>query len=122
MLKQFGGICSPEFSISKLVWLKRNDVERFNAAGAFLELPDWLAWKCIRSDFGDNSRAISRSLCSVVCKWGYDGEKKQWDDSFLKQIGLEEFVSDKTKIGGKLCAFIFIVMLINFYLIVFCIS
>lgn len=70
VLDQFGGTCSPEFTLSKLIWLKQNDPQRFNSAKSFFELPDWLVYKCI----GGDPSSCPRSLCSVTCKWGFDAD------------------------------------------------
>lgn len=82
VLNQFGGVCSPEFSLSKLVWLKENEPERFSSATGFFELPDWLVYRCI----GDNPSKSARSLCSLVCKWGYDFDSKRHCD-IIESLG-----------------------------------
>ena len=68
VLEQFGGICSPEFSLAKIVWLKNNAPERFESASGIFELPDWLVYMCIKGD----PATCPRSLCCLTCKWGYD--------------------------------------------------
>lgn len=70
--KQFGGICSPEFTLSKLLWLKEHDSQRFESAKGFFELPDWLVYRCIG---GDPSKS-PRSLNCLTSKWGYNAEEK----------------------------------------------
>lgn len=47
LLNQVGGICSPEFSLAKLSWLKENERNKFDNSVAFMELPDYLTWKCL---------------------------------------------------------------------------
>ncbi|CAG2179728.1 unnamed protein product, partial [Oppiella nova] len=37
VLQQMGGNASPEYSLSKLLWLKRNDKQRFDEAIGFME-------------------------------------------------------------------------------------
>lgn len=74
VLKQFGGTCSPEFTLSKLQWLKDKDPQRFESATGFFELPDWLVYKCLSSPSLLNQATCARSLCCVTCKWGYDVE------------------------------------------------
>ncbi|MGH0177967.1 UNVERIFIED_CONTAM: hypothetical protein FKN15_076555 [Acipenser sinensis] len=59
-------------------------------AGHFLDLPDFLSWKATGS--------LTRSLCTLICKWTYSSETG-WDDSFWMTIGLEDLVSDYSKIG-----------------------
>ncbi|OTF69310.1 FGGY carbohydrate kinase domain-containing protein-like protein, partial [Euroglyphus maynei] len=46
VLEQFGGTCSPEFSLSKLIWIHNNEPDRFRRTKAFMELPDWLSYRC----------------------------------------------------------------------------
>lgn len=67
ILKQIGNVCSPEFSLAKLIWLKENEPARFQSASGFFELPDWLVFKCL----GCEPESSPRSLCSLVCKWGF---------------------------------------------------
>lgn len=100
VLQQLGGICSPEFSLSKLLWLKRNQSDRFDNAIAFMELPDWLSWKCSQYTGKDSLKLFSRSVNCVTSKWGYDSERNRWRDDLFQQIGLNQFVTDKSKIGG----------------------
>lgn len=90
-LKQIGGVCSPEFSLAKLLWLKNNDPQRFQSATAFFELPDWLVFKCI----GGSAASSSRSLCCAVCKWGYDADCKCHCD-------IVEFLDAKTRFGSSI--------------------
>lgn len=90
VLRQFGGICSPEFSLSKLVWLKQNEPNRLEQAIGLFELPDWLVYKCIDTQ----PRDCPRSLCSVACKWGFDVD--EWDHcDIVRSLGID------TKIGTK---------------------
>lgn len=97
VLEQMGGTCSVEFSLAKLFWLFRNRKDRFEKATAFMELPDFFAWKC--SDL--TPKDYPRSVCSVVCKWGYDAVNKRWRDDLFTILGMEEFVRDKSRIGGQ---------------------
>lgn len=85
VLKQFGGVCSPEFSLSKLVWLFRNQRKRFDSAKAFMELPDWLTYRC--SKYFGTPEAFPRSLCCVTCKWGYDSVNNNWPSDLFETLG-----------------------------------
>lgn len=76
VLEQFGGVCSPEFSLSKLLWLRKHQPDRLASAKALFELPDWLVYQCIRGD----PEECPRSLCSLTCKWGYDAVSKKHCD------------------------------------------
>lgn len=98
-LNQSGGVCSPEFSVSKLVWLKRNAREVYERAVGFLELPDFLTWKCLGMKDVSN---FYPSNCSVTCKWFYDAENKRWDQNFAKNIELDDlFLSnnERSRVG-----------------------
>nr|XP_021180847.2 FGGY carbohydrate kinase domain-containing protein [Helicoverpa armigera] len=97
ILKYVGGKVSLEMEMPKLLWLKKNLPNKWNDFGYFFDLPDFLTWKATGS--------LSRSLCSLVCKWNYecstDG-KQQWNTSFLREIGLEDLIADDfKKIGNK---------------------
>lgn len=71
-----GGKISPEMAIPKILWLYDNLPESFAKIGNFFELPDFLSWRAT------NSRV--RSVCTLVCKWTYDGERRQWDEKLFK--------------------------------------
>ncbi|XP_033861615.3 FGGY carbohydrate kinase domain-containing protein isoform X1 [Acipenser ruthenus] len=91
VLQYVGGVMSPEMQPPKLMWLKENLHEScWEKAGHFLDLPDFLSWKATGS--------LTRSLCTLICKWTYSSETG-WDDSFWTTIGLEDLVSDYSKIG-----------------------
>lgn len=96
-LNQAGGICSPEFSLAKILWLKRNRRDVYDRCLCLLELPDYLTWKCLGSVPIDT---FSPSICSLVCKWFFEAEcdilmydvKK---DKFFEEIGLHDLFSTK---------------------------
>lgn len=95
ILKYCGGKVSLEMEMPKLLWLKKNLPDKWTAYGYFFDLPDFLTWKATGS--------LSRSLCSLVCKWNYecsiDGVMG-WNKSYLEEIGLLDLVSnDFDKIG-----------------------
>uniref|UniRef100_A0A8D3AGS6 FGGY carbohydrate kinase domain-containing protein n=1 Tax=Scophthalmus maximus TaxID=52904 RepID=A0A8D3AGS6_SCOMX len=97
VLKRVGGVMSPEMQPPKLLWLKENLKEScWSKAAHFFDLPDFLSWKATGS--------LTRSLCTVVCKWMYcppDG----WDDSFWTSIGLQDLLeNDFSKIGSVTCS------------------
>lgn len=99
-LDQVGGVCSPEFSLAKLLWFKKNHPARFEAAEAFMELPDYLTWRCLSSESFRLSD-FRPSNCSLTCKWLFDGQSKTWPSEFYKLIGLGELLNNTKKIGGK---------------------
>lgn len=95
-LKFVGGNISPEMEIPKLLWLKENLTSCWTKAGHFFDLPDFLTWKATGS--------LSRSLCSLVCKWLYQAniETHGWPVDFLKEICLDDLIEENfKKIGNK---------------------
>ncbi|WP_213993078.1 FGGY-family carbohydrate kinase [Sodalis sp. dw_96] len=92
VLDYVGGVISPEMQMPKLLWLRQHMPNTWNNAGHFFDLPDYLTWRATSDE--------TRSLCSLVCKWTYLGHENRWDDSFFKQIELEELLEhDAAKIG-----------------------
>ncbi|XP_075688816.1 FGGY carbohydrate kinase domain-containing protein [Rhinoderma darwinii] len=94
VLRYVGGVMSVEMQPPKLLWLKENlGKECWDKAGHFFDLPDFLSWKA--------TGALTRSLCTLVCKWTYSSDRG-WDDSFWKEIGLEDITEDTySKIGNQ---------------------
>ena len=105
LLNQVGGICSPEFSLAKLSWLKENERNKFDTSVAFMELPDYLTWKClVSSKLSDeeNLKLYQPSSCSVVCKWFYDAKNNEWSKRLMGKIGLDELIDNgNSKIGSE---------------------
>lgn len=94
VLKFVGGRISPEMQTPKLRWLKENLPSSFAKAKHFFDLADFLTWKAT----GD----LTRSVCTVTCKWTYLAHEQRWDPSFFEEVGLEEFVSeDFARVGKK---------------------
>src|SRR5437588_394566 len=91
VLRYVGGRLSPEMESPKLRWLKTHVPATWSAAGKFLDLADFLTYRCTDVD--------ARSLCTVVCKWtylGHEGKAGKWDRKYFKKIGLEDlFDSDR---------------------------
>lgn len=99
VLKYVGGAISPEMQTPKLLWLKENLPATWNRAAAFFDLPDYLTYRAT----GD----ATRSLCSVVCKWTYlgqrGGEGQGWDAGYFRKIGLGDLVQEKfRRIGTRI--------------------
>uniref|UniRef100_A0A6I8SYW9 FGGY carbohydrate kinase domain-containing protein n=1 Tax=Xenopus tropicalis TaxID=8364 RepID=A0A6I8SYW9_XENTR len=94
VLRYVGGVMSVEMQPPKLLWLKENLLEEcWNKSGQFFDLPDFLTWKAT----GDTTR----SFCTLVCKWTYSLDHG-WDDSFWKEIGLEDICEGNyVKIGNQ---------------------
>ena len=86
VLDYVGGRISPEMQTPKLLWLKENMPQTFAQAGQFFDLPDYLTWAA--------TGALTRSACTVTCKWTYLAHEDRWDDSYFHQIGLPELVEE----------------------------
>lgn len=85
VLDYVGGKLSPEQEPPKLKWIKENLPETWRRTAKFFDLADYLVYESCKQDV--------RSLCTVVCKWtylGHEGAGGRWDDSFFKQIDLED--------------------------------
>jgi D-ribulokinase len=80
VLNYVGRTISPEMETPKLVWLRENRPEVFNAAWGFFDLADFLTWKATGS--------AARSTCTLTCKWTYVAHEKRWDASYFNAIGL----------------------------------
>ncbi len=86
VLRYVGGRISPEMETPKLLWLKRNLPQSFANADHFFDLPDYLTWRA--------SGSLSRSICTVTCKWTYLAHEKRWDEKYFKDIGLGELAAE----------------------------
>jgi FGGY-family pentulose kinase len=86
VLRYVGGRISPEMETPKILWLKENRPATFTAAWQFFDLADFLTWKST----GD----LSRSTCTVTCKWTYLAHEARWDESYFEQIGLGELAEE----------------------------
>ncbi|XP_039746729.1 FGGY carbohydrate kinase domain-containing protein [Pararge aegeria] len=97
ILKYVGGKVSLEMEMPKVLWLKKHLPEQWLEYGYFFDLPDFLTWKATGS--------MSRSLCSLVCKWNYECSitgQRGWNLDFLKKIGLDDLAANNfDKIGNK---------------------
>ncbi|UDF28746.1 UNVERIFIED_ORG: FGGY-family carbohydrate kinase [Roseateles sp. XES5] len=94
VLRYVGGIISPEMETPKLLWLKENRPQVFDAAWQFFDLADFLTWRAT----GD----LARSTCTVTCKWTYLAHEKRWDPSYFRGIGLGVLADeDFARIGQR---------------------
>jgi FGGY-family pentulose kinase len=92
VLDYVGGVISPEMQTPKLLWLKQHMPNSWQNIGHVFDLPDFLTWRATQDE--------TRSLCSLVCKWTYMGHDNRWDESYFRQIGLEDLLEhDAAKIG-----------------------
>ena len=80
VLKYVGGRISPEMETPKLLWLLEHKPAVFADAWQFLDLTDFLTWRA--------SGDLSRSTCTVTCKWTYLAHEQRWDASYFRAIGL----------------------------------
>lgn len=94
LLKCVGGKVSLEMEIPKVMWLKTHLKDTcWSKVGKLFDLPDFLTWKCTGDD--------TRSLCSIVCKWNYDGFNRKWSRDFFERIGLSDLCENDFEILGK---------------------
>jgi D-ribulokinase len=92
VLKFVGGKISPEMETPKLLWLLENRPSVFEAAWQFFDLTDFLTWRAT----GD----LSRSTCTVTCKWTYLAHERRWDESYFRTAGLGVLADEAfTRIG-----------------------
>ncbi|KGT91842.1 ribulokinase [Erwinia typographi] len=92
VLDYVGGVISPEMQTPKLLWLKQHMPNSWQNIGHLFDLPDFLTWRATQDE--------TRSLCSLVCKWTYMGHENRWDESYFRQIGLDDLLEhDAAKIG-----------------------
>ncbi|MFN3169568.1 MAG: FGGY-family carbohydrate kinase [Hyphomicrobiales bacterium] len=109
VLQAVGGRISPEMQVPKLAWLAKHQPDIIAQAGGFYDLPDWLVHRATGSDV--------RSLCSLVCKWTYNGSgigngngnantnangnEPGWDAAFFDSLGLGALLADGANRVGR---------------------
>jgi FGGY-family pentulose kinase len=78
-----GGVMSPEMETPKLMWLARHLPDRWQQAGHFFDLADFLTWKA--------SGILARSQCTLTCKWTYLAhERPSWQVDFFAAMGIPD--------------------------------
>lgn len=83
VLEFIGGVMSPEMETPKLMWLRRNLPDRWEKAGYFLDLADFLTWKA--------SGSLARSQCTLTCKWAYLAHAEPaWQQDFFASVGIPD--------------------------------
>ena len=80
VLRFVGGVISPEMETPKLLWLRENRPDTFDAATQFFDLADFLTWRATGS--------LARSVCTLTCKWTYLAHEARWDESYFHAVGL----------------------------------
>lgn len=93
VLSYVGGVISPEMETPKLLWLKENRPDVYSSARNFFDLTDFLTWK--------STGVLERSSCTVTCKWTYLAHEDRWDESYFRQIGLEDLANEEFLRIGK---------------------
>ncbi len=94
VLRYVGGIISPEMETPKLLWLRENCPQVFDAAWQFFDLADFLTWRATDD--------LARSTCTVTCKWTYLAHEKRWDPGYFRGIGLGVLADeDFARIGRR---------------------
>jgi FGGY-family pentulose kinase len=94
VLRYVGGVISPEMETPKLLWLKEKMPATWARAKRFFDLPDFLVYRATGTD--------ARSLCTTVCKWTYRGDVGRWDETFFREVGLEDLANEQfVRIGTK---------------------
>ncbi len=74
---------SAEWMPCKLLWLKRNEPERYREAQVFCECQDYLT-HYLTGIWSVNS--------NTACNWGYNADEKGFPHWFYKKLGMEEAI------------------------------
>jgi D-ribulokinase len=95
VLRHVGGIISPEMEMPKLLWLKEHLPATYRDAGHFLDLADYLTYRA--------TGRMTRSMCTLTCKWTYLAHERRWSRRFFDRIGLSDLLAnDCEKIGSEI--------------------
>lgn len=97
VLQYVGGKISPEMETPKILWLKEHRREVYDNAWQFFDLADFLTWRATGS--------LTRSICTVTCKWTWLAHENRWDPEYFRTIGLGDLADeDFRRIGQKMAA------------------
>lgn len=80
VLDYVGGRISPEMETPKILWLSRHLPQALDRARHFLDLADFLTFRATGS--------LTRSTCTLTCKWTYLAHERRWDRDYFDTIGL----------------------------------
>ena len=95
VLRYVGGRISPEMQTPKVLWLREHMPRTYAAAAHFFDLADYLSWRAT----GD----VSRSACTVACKWTYLAHERRWDEAYFDAIGLGDLATEGfARIGPRI--------------------
>lgn len=86
VLDYVGGRISPEMETPKILWLSRHLPSALERAAHFFDLADFLTFKATGS--------LTRSTCTLTCKWTYLAHEQRWDRDYFETIGLGALASD----------------------------
>lgn len=75
---------SAEWMPCKLLWLKREEPERYEKAQVFCECQDYLTHYLT---------GIWSVNINTACNWGYNADEKGFPEWFYKKLGMEEAIS-----------------------------
>lgn len=82
VLDYLGKTISPEMQTPKLLWLKQQRPELWQALGGAYDLADYLTFWATGS--------TRRSICTLAAKWTYLPDSGGWQQDFFDQIGLSD--------------------------------
>ncbi len=85
-LRYVGGRLSPEMEVPKLAWLAERLPGTFARIGKALDLADYLVYRAAGDD--------PRSVCTVVCKWGYLAAEERFDRDLYRAAGIEAVLEE----------------------------
>lgn len=84
-VERAGGLLSPEMALPKLLWVKQNLPEVWNRTSAIFDLADYMTFRAT----GRRTRSVS----TLVSKWGCVGKACNWPPLFLGRADLEDLPS-----------------------------
>lgn len=80
-----GGRFSPEMELPKLKWVKENLPKTWKKTRNVYDLADFLSFKA--------TSVKARSVCTLVCKWGWLAEMNDWEEALLRDFCLDDLKS-----------------------------
>jgi len=86
VLNYVGGKISPEMQTPKLLWLKEKLPQSYQKAAHFFDLSDYLTFR--------STGSLTRSVCTLVCKWTYLAHENSWRPDYFQSIGLGDLADD----------------------------